>query len=191
MAISPQLPQLIAALRPGALQALALQAGQVLNAQIIGPAPNGGTQVQIAGQLLNLLLPLAVEAGTTIRLEVQATGPQVKLALLPQAASPQPAQVAQPQSMPSRPPLMPLEQSVSPLSTAPVALVGEASPAPSSVNHSGQGSTLSNAPSSRAVAGMPTALPAAKSRVQSQPPVAVDQPLPVGTRPPLIATSAV
>ena len=89
MVIPPELPRFVAAARPGALQALALQSGQVLDARVVGPAPNGGTQVEIRGQVLNLVLPTLVQAGETIRLEVQGAGQQMRLALQ-QAAAPLP-----------------------------------------------------------------------------------------------------
>ncbi|KQX42825.1 hypothetical protein ASD04_02370 [Devosia sp. Root436] len=81
MSIPSQLPQFVTAARTGALQALALQSGQVLDAKIVGPAPNGGTQVEIKGQLLNLVLPTLVKAGEIIKLEVQGSGAQLRLAL--------------------------------------------------------------------------------------------------------------
>ena len=96
MVIPSELPQFVTAVRSGALQALALQSGQVLDAKVLGAAPNGGTQVEIRGQLLNLVLPTLVKAGETIKLEVQGSGQQMRLALqlaqLPQVpASPAPA----------------------------------------------------------------------------------------------------
>ncbi len=115
MLIPSQLPQFVTPARPGALQALALQSGQVLDAKIIGAAPNGGTQVEIRGQLLNLILPTMVKAGETIKLEVQGTGQQMRLALqlaagpaTPTPASPAPAaptsQVSMPLPNPTSPP---------------------------------------------------------------------------------------
>ena len=101
MTIPSDLPQFVAATRTGPLQALALQSGQVVNARILGTAPNGGTQVEIRGQVLNLVLPTLVKAGETIRLEVQGTGPQMRLAL----------QVATPPASPARSaPAAPLPQ---------------------------------------------------------------------------------
>lgn len=112
MSIPSQLPQIVTAARSGALQALALQAGQMLDGKVIGPAPNGGTQVQIGGQMLNLVLPLLVKAGETLKFEVQGSGAQVKLALQPApvpaattslpAGSPAPMQ-AQPNTLPLPP----------------------------------------------------------------------------------------
>lgn len=90
MVIPPDLPRFVSAARPGALQALALQSGQMLDAKVIGPAANGATQVEIRGQVLNLTLPTLVQAGTTIRLEVQGAGQQMRLALQ-QAVAPSPA----------------------------------------------------------------------------------------------------
>lgn len=81
MLIPSQLPPFVAPIRTGPLQALALQSGQVLEAKVIGPAPNGGIQVEVRGQVLNLVLPTAVNAGDTIRLQVQGAGPQMQLAL--------------------------------------------------------------------------------------------------------------
>lgn len=103
--IPSQLPQFVTAARSAALQALALQAGQVLDAKILGAAPNGGTQVEIRGQLLNLVLPTAVQAGDTIKLEVQGSGQQLRLVLQLPAATvspspPQPAPAAPQVSVP-------------------------------------------------------------------------------------------
>lgn len=81
MSIPSQLPQLVTAARAGALQALALQAGQVVEGKVLGAASNGGTQVEIKGQLLNLLLPVATKPGTMIQFEVQGSGAQAKLAM--------------------------------------------------------------------------------------------------------------
>ena len=109
--IPSQLPQLVTAARTGTLQALALQSGQMLDAKIIGTMPNGGTQVEIRGQLLNLMLPVPVKVGETIQLQVQGSGQQMKLALqvaittaaaLP--ASPAPAAVAPQATIPLPPP---------------------------------------------------------------------------------------
>ena len=109
MSISTQLPQFVTATRAGALQSLGLQAGQVLDARILGPAPHGGTQVEIRGQMLNLVLPAPVGAGETIRLEVQGVASQLRLALLP-AATPPPAQPAT-----AAPPNIPLPPQAAPL----------------------------------------------------------------------------
>ncbi|MET3925422.1 flagellar hook-length control protein FliK [Devosia sp. 2618] len=81
MSIPSQMPAIVVAARSGALQTLALQVGQVVDAKVVGPAPNGGTQVEIRGQMLNLALPLATKAGDALRLEVQANGPQLRLLL--------------------------------------------------------------------------------------------------------------
>lgn len=101
--IPSQLPQPTTAARTGTLQALALQSGQMLDAKIIGAMPNGGTQVEIRGQLLNLMLPVPVKPGDTIQLQVQGTGQQMKLALQvvtapatpPASTPPSPASAAQ------------------------------------------------------------------------------------------------
>ena len=96
MPISPQLPQFVIAARSSALQALALQAGQMIEGEVIGPAPNGGTQVKIAGQMLNLLLPVLAKPGETLRFQVQGSGAQIKLALQPSHQAPTAPPQAQP-----------------------------------------------------------------------------------------------
>lgn len=68
MPISSQFPAPAVPTRGGALEALALQAGQVISAKVIGPAPNGGTQVQIGDQLLNLVLPVPVKPGAVLQM---------------------------------------------------------------------------------------------------------------------------
>src|SRR5690606_9766283 len=88
MIIPKQLPQIATAARSGALQALALQAGQIVDARVVGPGLNGTTQVQISGQLLNLILPQAAKAGETLRLEVQGSGAQLRLALQASSTTP-------------------------------------------------------------------------------------------------------
>lgn len=83
---------MVSALQSSALQGLTLRVGQVLEARVVAQAPNGGTQVQIAGQTLNLMMPALVEAGALLKLEVQAAGPQLKFAL--QSATPPSKQAA-------------------------------------------------------------------------------------------------
>ena len=112
MAIIPSdLPQAVAVARASALQTLALKAGQVLEARVIGPAPNGGTQVQVGGQVLNLVLPTLMATGTTLQLEVQGSGANLQLAMqAPTAALP-----ANPAPMPITPDDVGLPQLTTPL----------------------------------------------------------------------------
>jgi hypothetical protein len=84
MAIPPQLPSLALAVRSAALQALVLQAGQVLEGKVLGAGPGGTTQVQIGKRVLNLTLPVLLAAGSTLNLQAQGSGAQQKLVLLPQ-----------------------------------------------------------------------------------------------------------
>lgn len=93
MPISSQFPTLVAAARSSALEALALQPGQVIAAKVIGPAPNGGTQVQIGDQMLNLVLPVPTKTGMVLQLEVQGSGSQQRLALQPPPALVQPGTI--------------------------------------------------------------------------------------------------
>lgn len=89
MSIPSQFPAVVATARNNALQALALQPGQVIEGKVLGPAPGGGTQVQIGEQVLNLSLPVSAKPGTVLQLEVQtATAGQVRLVIQPQPAQP-------------------------------------------------------------------------------------------------------
>ena len=98
MAIPTQLPSPALAVRSAALQALVLQAGQVLEGKVLGAGPNGTTQVQIGKQVLNLTLPVLLAAGSTLNLQAQGSGAQQKLVLLPQptptAPTPLPTQAS-------------------------------------------------------------------------------------------------
>ena len=183
MVIPSELPQFVAAVRSGTLQALALQSGQVLDAKVLGAAPNGGTQVEIRGQLLNLVLPTLVKAGETIKLEVQGSGQQLRLALqlaqLPQVpASPAPAAPAPDIGLPllnpttnaaAAPPLagQPPAQVVQSQQTV---LLPQAATTDTSAPPSGQQSTPT--------ASVATNPPAA---AQAQPPVGTQAPPPAGT----------
>lgn len=178
MLIPSQLPQFVTPARPGALQALALQSGQVLDAKIIGAAPNGGTQVEIRGQLLNLILPTMVKAGETIKLEVQGTGQQMRLALqlaagpaTPTPASPAPAaptsQVSMPLPNPTSPPPTVPPGAAAPLpaqaaSSQPAQVPQPAVPTTTQPQATPAAAGATVAPAQpQATGGGPTALPAA------------------------------
>ena len=89
MSIPSQFPAVVATARNNALQALALQPGQVIEGKVLGPAPGGGTQVQIGEQVLNLALPMTAKPGTVLQFEVQtATAGQVRLVIQPQGTQP-------------------------------------------------------------------------------------------------------
>ncbi|MCS6761783.1 MAG: hypothetical protein MO846_07250 [Candidatus Devosia symbiotica] len=62
-----------------------MQADQILD----GRAPNSGTQVQISGQLLNLVPLQAAKTDDTLRFEVQSSSAQLKLALQVTSSKPQ------------------------------------------------------------------------------------------------------
>jgi hypothetical protein len=183
MVIPSELPQFVTAVRSGALQALALQSGQVLDAKVLGAAPNGGTQVEIRGQLLNLVLPTLVKAGETIKLEVQGSGQQMRLALqlaqLPQVpASPAPAAPAPEIGLPlpnpttnaaTAPPLagQPPAQVVQSQQTV---LLPQAVTADTSAPSAGQQAT----PTANVASNPPVA-------AQAQPPASTQPALPAGT----------
>lgn len=79
------------------LEALALKAGQVLEARVVGTTSSGLTQLSIAGQLLNVRLPQPLPAGTQLTVQVRAAESQSLpvLAVQPRAA-PRPAALAPP-----------------------------------------------------------------------------------------------
>lgn len=123
MSIPSQFPAVVATARNNALQALALQPGQVIEGKVLGPAPGGGTQVQIGEQVLNLALPVTAQPGTILQFEVQtATAGQVRLVI-----QPQPGVIVQPIVVPSPPPLTEIFVSQAALATA-------ATPQPSAPN---------------------------------------------------------
>ena len=197
MSIPSQLPQFVTAARAGALQALALQSGQVLDARIIGPAANGATQVEIRGQMLNLVLPTLVAAGQTIKLEVQGTGPQLRLALQTSGAPPPQAQPApatqislttppatstaapQPGGAPApagATPSAPAASAMPPASTAmqPAPAAGAAQPVPAQAVPVAQAAAPGVSPAQPATA--PSAQPAAPAAAVAPPPVAAPTP---------------
>lgn len=112
MPISSQFPAPAIPMRGGALEALALQAGQIITAKVIGPAPNGSTQVQIGDQVLNLALPIPAKPGATLQLEVVGSGSQQRLILQPAQVKP-PASTPAPQPAPLQP-AIPLPNAASP-----------------------------------------------------------------------------
>lgn len=100
MVIPSDLPR-VSPQRTESLPNLPLRPGQSIEARVVGPGQNGATQVEIRGQVVSLNLPVPVNAGETIRLEVQGQGQQMRLAMQvaaqPVPASPAPANPAQQQ----------------------------------------------------------------------------------------------
>ena len=80
---APQLPPTPLAVSPDKLQPLALQSGQRVEARVLGPAPNGATQLQIGRQTIDVVLPSPVPAGAVLPLRVQGNGAQQSLLPLP------------------------------------------------------------------------------------------------------------
>lgn len=192
MIIPSQLPQFVAVTRSGALQALALQAGQILSGEVIGPAPNGGTQVQISGQLLNLVLPQAAKAGDTLRFEVQGSGAQIRLALQATASRPQlpvapntvPAQAFTQTPTAQATATLPVPApSAGPPQSAATALPGPSSAAPQALP---QATTAAATPASTNPAALATTAPpdiAAPAGTARQPVAAAGVPAAPGTAP--------
>jgi hypothetical protein len=180
MSIPNQFPQLVTAARTGALQALALQAGQMLDGKVIGPAPNGGTQVQIAGQMLNLVLPLLAKAGETLKFEVQGSGAQLRLALQPAPVPANPATPSAPPPLPAQPSNLPLPSGQPAVTAAPA----QGQPVPQTVFTSAPAvpSTTSQSTSVTPAAAqsvVPSASPQAGSIAVTAVPVASGSPAPV------------
>ncbi|ODT81052.1 MAG: hypothetical protein ABS76_13210 [Pelagibacterium sp. SCN 64-44] len=171
---------MLAAVRAGPLQALALQAGQMLDGRVVGPAPNGGTQVEIRGQMLNLLLPLATKPGQTLRFEVQGSGAQMRLAMQAPSA-PAPAASASTASPAQPAPSTPASPAVAPPPTLP----GTAGPAPPSSAPTAA-AVPSTAPAPVAAAPMPVNAPGVSTYPQ---PAATALPA-AGVTPPPVAALA-
>ena len=170
MSIPSQFPQLVTAARTGALQALALQAGQMLDGKVIGPAPNGGTQVQIAGQMLNLVLPLLAKAGETLKFEVQGSGAQLRLALQPAPGNPAP--VPTPAPFLPQPSNLPLP-SGPPAAAAPPASGQSATQVVSTPTPAAPPTTLQSTPAAPAAAQQSVVVPSASPQAGNTAAVAV------------------
>lgn len=187
------------------LEALALKAGAVLDARVLGTTPNGLTQLQIAGQTLSVQLTLPMPAGTMLRLEVRPSGAngQPLLVALPQAA---PAQTAAPQPLPANAPALPLPQVLVMPGAAPAVAMPASGPvAPQAMPDApappvAPAQTAAAAPASIAgnpaapVVSQPAAIPqapaAAPAPVTAQAPAAIPTPPPAPAATGPVAQSA-
>jgi len=169
----PEAAEAALKLARASLEALALRAGQVLAARVLGTTANGLTQLAIAGQTLTVKLTMPLPAGTKLQVQVQAGGPQGQPVLV---AQPQPRAIA-PQAM-TAPPL--------PTSAPQVLLLPRAmampTPVSGSVASTGAQSPIpmpqaSGPPSAAVLAPLPSAVP------QAMPPTAT----PAATVPAAIA----
>jgi len=97
MSIPSQLPNITLAPKSGGLQSLSLRPQQVVQAVVIGPTGDGGTQVQVGRQTVTLSLPTQPPAGTGLSLQAQGSGSEQRLVLL-QQTPPQSTSLAQPSS---------------------------------------------------------------------------------------------
>ncbi len=82
MSITPQLPPIPLAQASAMLRAVAQANGSQVEARVLGPLPNGATQVQIGRQVMSLQLPTPQMPGTTLTLAVQQAEGQVRVALV-------------------------------------------------------------------------------------------------------------
>ncbi len=88
MSITPQLPPIPLAQASAMLRAMAQSSAAQVEAKVIGPLPNGATQVQIGRQVMSLQLPGPQAPGTTLTLAVQQAEGQVRITLISALASP-------------------------------------------------------------------------------------------------------
>ncbi len=82
MSISSQLPPIPLAQAGADLRALALAAGQTVEARVLAQSSGGTTQVMIGRQTLNLQLPAPQPPGTVLTLSVQQAEGQLRLSLV-------------------------------------------------------------------------------------------------------------
>ncbi len=131
--------------RPGALQPLALQPGQQIEARVLGPTPSGATQIQIGRQTITVTLPTPLPRGTVLPLQVEGQGPQQRLVLLPQPA---PATVPQPGMATSAAPQAPATAALPqlPVSTGTAPLPGATLPSNAPIAQTAAPPSLPSAP---------------------------------------------
>lgn len=114
MSVTTDLPSV------AAVQALARQQGQTVEARVVGQLPNGSTEVQVGRQTMTLQLPAAQPVGTTLTLAVQQVEGQVRVSLL----SVTPAvtnTLAPPTSSPSGSPILPVNPPATQVQLSPLA----------------------------------------------------------------------
>lgn len=87
MSIS-QLPPIPLAQASAMLRAMAQPSASQIEARVVGPLPNGATQVQIGRHLMSLQLPAPQAPGTTLTLAVQQAEGQVRMSLISALAPP-------------------------------------------------------------------------------------------------------
>lgn len=107
------------------LRAVAQANGSQVEARVLGPLPNGATQVQIGRQVMSLQLPTPQMPGTTLTLAVQQAEGQVRVTLVS----------AQPPQMPTVSSSPPISTPATSVQLSAAALAGNtqtASPAPAS-----------------------------------------------------------
>jgi hypothetical protein len=100
MSIAGAFPPIRTAVPGAVLPGLAI--GMVLDARVVGPGKSGGTEVVIAGQKLNLAIPVPVAPGTQLKLEVSGTTPHLQFGLrLPGTSTAAPAAPLGKQQLPA------------------------------------------------------------------------------------------
>lgn len=76
---------------PSGVEALGPKQGQVLQARVVAGGEGGATRVSVNNQILNLVLPGKPQPGSFVQLQIQGSGPNARITVLPQslASAPQ------------------------------------------------------------------------------------------------------
>ncbi len=149
-------------------EALALRAGQVVEARVVGSSASGTTQLSIGGQLVDAALAVRLKPDTLIQLLVQGSGSNTRLTVLPQ-----------PSQAPSSPQPQPQNVKVATQPATGPALVKEPSstPAQTQPGATSQGTVQTSASSAR-----PNLVPAPVSNAPALTPVPQSQAGTVGSQ---------
>jgi hypothetical protein len=186
MTIASHLPAISPAQASSALRHAALSPGQTVEGRVHGPAPDGGTLVQIGRQSLSLSLPASVSVGTLLSLRVEQADGQLRLALIGARppSTPQLPATNVDISQASRPAQAPL--TYGPPATPAVAAVPVAAPAVATL-----APAIAPSAATPGLAGIPPIAPVAPpssaigAQLQSNgaPPFTITQPGPNGVAP--------
>src|ERR1700710_2096365 len=81
---SPSPVQAVAAARIALAEAMVLKAGQTLQAGVLGKGSDGLTELKIGDQVVTAKLPQLLLPGTTLQLQVKASGTTPQLTIVSQ-----------------------------------------------------------------------------------------------------------
>ncbi len=143
------------------LRAVAQANGSQVEARVLGPLPNGATQVQIGRQVMSLQLPTPQMPGTTLTLAVQQAEGQVRVTLVS----------AQPPQMPTASSLPPISTPATSVQLSAAALAGNtqaASPTPTQAGVNSPAASIAPQPAST-VATQPATVAASNAPAGASP----------------------